>query len=140
MAKTKTSFDGTQKRTSRGLSDRTKILNAMKRAGKTENGFYDFLVSRALDVDDNFALKEVLARISPLKKAVMPSVEFDFDVNTSPASQVSQLLDAASKGEIPPDIASTFIQSVKAAVDIEEATDLKERIESLEKLLNERSS
>ena len=140
MAKTKTSFDGTQKRTSRGLSDRTKILNAMKRAGKTENGFYDFLVERALDVDDNFALKEVLSRISPIKKAVMPNVEFDFDATLPPAKQVAQLLDAASKGEIPPDIANTFIQSVKAAVDIEEATDLKERIEQLEKMISERAS
>ena len=138
--KTKTTFNGANKPAPRGKSVRTKILDAMKANESSEEDFYEKLVARALNPGDSFALREVLSRIAPIKKAVMPNVEFDFDVNTSPAKQVAQLLDSASKGEIPPDIANTFIQSVKAAVDIEEATDLKERIESLEKLLNERSS
>ena len=40
-----------------------------------------------------------------------------------------------NNGFIPPDIANTFIQSIKAMIDIEEYTSLKERIEAIEKSL-----
>jgi hypothetical protein len=41
-----------------------------------------------------------------------------------------------SNGIIPPDVGALFIASIKSMVDIEENTDLKERIEKLEALLN----
>ena len=45
-------------------------------------------------------------------------------------------MSAAARGLIPPDIANTFIQSIKSMIDIEEYTSLKERIAKLEETLN----
>ena len=123
----------------KGKSERTKILNALRNNDQTEEGFYDLLIKRALDPDDTFALREVLGRFSPLKKAVMPEVEFNFDTKGSPVNQVTQLLDAVSTGDIPPDVASMLITAVKAAVDIEVNTEMKARIEKLEEMLNAQS-
>tara|TARA_R110000796_G_scaffold214800_1_gene330741 strand:- start:16656 stop:17066 length:411 start_codon:yes stop_codon:yes gene_type:complete len=123
----------------KGKGERAKILEALKRQGHTENGFYDLLIRRAMDPKDDFAMREVLNRFSPLKKAVMPDVEFAFDTKGTPVSQVSQLLDAVSTGDIPPDVASMLITAVKAAVDIEVNTELKARIEKLEEMLNAQS-
>lgn len=120
----------------KGKSERTKILEALKRKGETEDGFYDLLVERALDPEDTFALREVLSRFSPTKKAVMPELDFKFDKDGTPVDQVSQILDAVSNGEVPPDVASMLIASVKAAVDIEVNTEIKARIEKLESLMN----
>jgi len=140
MKPNKGSFSSTnQPKTKAGKNERTKILEALKRAGQTEDGFYDHLMQRALDPDDTFALREVLARFSPTKKAVMPEIEFAFNNAGTPSEQVAQLLDGVSKGSIPPDVASMLIAAVKAAVDIEVNTEIKARIESLEQLLNAES-
>ena len=54
MASNSTTFGkGKQPSKRRGKSERTKILEAMSRAGKTEEGFYDELVARAENPDDN---------------------------------------------------------------------------------------
>ena len=122
-------------RKGRGPSERTKILEAMKRKGITEDGFYDLLVERSLSPDDSFALKELLSRFSPLKKSVMPDVEFEFNKEGTPVQQVSQLLDAISQSKVPPDVGVMLITAIKNAIDIEVNTELKERIEKLEAMI-----
>jgi len=139
MATSSTSFKSGQNN-KRGKSERTKILDALEKQGKTEEGFYEMLVTRALDPEDSFALREVLNRFSPLKKSVMPDVEFNFNARGTPVQQVSQLLDAVSNGEIPPDVASMLINSIKGAIEIEVNTELKVRIEKLEEMLNAQPS
>lgn len=119
----------------RGRSERTKILSALKRKGINEDGFYDHLLARALDPDDTFALREILGRFSPLKKAVMPSIEFEFNKEGTPVDQVGQLLDAVSSGDIPPDVATMLIGAIKGAIEIEVNTELKDRIEQIEERL-----
>jgi len=125
-----------QPKNRRGKTERTKILEALKREGVTEEGFYDELVRRAMNPEDSFALREVLARFSPLKKAVLPDIEFKLDKNGTPAEKVGQILHAISEGKIPPDVGTTIIHAVKNAVDVEASTELKERIEEIEKKLN----
>ena len=107
----------------------------MQRAGQTEDGFYDLLVERSLNPEDNFTFKELLARLSPIPKAVSPAVQFEFPKDAKPHVQASYVLSAMSKGEVPSDIGSIFVQSIKAMIDIEEYTDLKERIEAIESSL-----
>ena len=138
MAKTKTSFNADnqpKERKARGKSERTKILEAMQRAGQTEEGFYDLLMEKAFNPEDNFTFKELLNRMSPMPKAVNPIVEFDFPKDAKPHVQAAFVLDAVANGVIPSDIGNMFVQSIKAMIDIEEYTDLKERIEKLEKAL-----
>ena len=139
MAKSSTSFDKEIQpagRKPRGKSERNKILEAMKRAGQDEDGFYDLLVTKATNPEDNFTFKELLSRLSPIPKAVTPLVTFDFPKDAKPHVQASYVLDAVSSGIIPSDIGNMFIQSIKSMIDIEEYTDLKERIEKLEAVLN----
>lgn len=112
---------------------RTKIIEALKRQGKTEEDFYDVLVETAMG-GDNMLMKEILVRMYQPYKATVEPVEFDFD-DASPAAQVRSIMRAASNGEIAPDIALIFANAVKAGMDIEANTELKERIEKLEALI-----
>jgi len=138
MAKSSTSFTSENQppKKGRGKSERTKILEALKRQSMTEDGFYDHLVMRALDPGDSFAMREILNRFSPLKKSVMPEVEFEFNKEGTPVEQVSQLLDAVSNRQIPPDVATMLIGAIKGAIEIEVNTELKSRLENLEKMLD----
>lgn len=138
MTKNKTSFSsGNQPKKGRGKSERTKILEAMKRKGQTEEGFYDELVVRAANPDDNFTFKELLSRLSPIPKAVAPVYKFDLPKDAEPHVKADYVLTAIANGEIPSDIGNICIQAIKAMIDIEEYTSLKARIEQLEKVLNE---
>lgn len=82
----------------------------------------------------------VLSRIEPPLKATMPMVEFDFDISAKPHEQAAQVVEAVSNGEISPDIGHMFISSIKSMIEIHEFTDLKNRIEALEDILNGESS
>ena len=57
---TKTSMtkETRKKMPGRGKSDRTKMLDAMKRAGKTEEEFYDLLMEKAFNPAENSPVKE----------------------------------------------------------------------------------
>ena len=137
MAKSSTSFSkDKQPSRGRGKAQRTKLLEAMERMSKTEEDFYDLLMQRAFNPEDQFGLGEVLKRLHPIPKQVAPVIEFDLDPKAKPHVKAQQTLDAISSGIIPPDIGSMIIQSIKSFVDIEEYTDLKERIEKLEAIIN----
>ena len=134
--KNDTSFSSnTQPIKRRGKSTRTKLLEALKRAGHTEEGFLDTLIEKAFDSDDSFTFKELLTRLAPVDKAVAPMVEFDFPKDAKPHEQAGAVMEAVSNGIVPPDIGNMFIASIKSMIDIEEYTDLKDRIERIEKSL-----
>lgn len=120
----------------RGKSERTKILEAMERKEKTEDGFYDLLVQRAFNPEDQFGFGEMLKRISPIPKQVAPNISFDFDKKLKPHDQAAQVMNAIATSKIPPDLGVLFVHAIKSMIDIEEYTDLKERIEKLEVVLN----
>jgi len=124
-----------QPKNRKGKSERTKILESFKRLSKTEEEFYDLLTSKAFDPEDSFSFKELLLRVSPLPKATNPLVKFKFPKDAKPHVQAAHVLAAIAEGEIPSDIGNVFIQSIKSMIDIEEYTDLKERIEAIEQSL-----
>ncbi len=135
MAKTKTSFGKDKqptKRTPRGKSERNKILDAMKRAGKTEEDFYDMLLVRSLDVEDNFGFKEMLNRISPIPKAVAPLYKFDFNEDGTPYEKSCQVLKAMANGVLPSDVGAMFINGIQSMLKIQEITELERMIKELE--------
>lgn len=80
-------------------------------------------------------LNMVLNRIEPPLKAIAPMVEFEFPKDSKPHIQAAFVLSAMARGEIPSDIGNMFVQAIKSMIDIEEYTDLKERIEKIEKSL-----
>lgn len=135
MSKNNTSFDSSNQpkdRKPRGKSERTKILDAMKREGQTEDGFYDLLITRAFDPKDSFTFKELLIRISPIPKSVSPMVEFEFNEKANPHIQATQVLAAISLGKIPSDIGQIFISSISSMLKIQELTDFEERLKAIE--------
>ena len=135
MAKSSTTFSKKAQPTrGRGKSERTKILEAMKRAGSTEDDFYDSLLERSLDKEDNFGFKEMLNRMSPIPKAVAPLYEFDFDEKGTPYNQAIQVLAAMSKGKIPSDIGALFITGIQSMLKIKEVTDIDDRLKAMEEL------
>lgn len=136
---TKTSFTKTNQPTTRkprGKSERTKILEAMKRRGKTETGFYNELVDRAFNADDSFTFKEVLTRLSPIPKAVAPLVNFKLNKKDDPHVQASDVLLAISNGDIPADIGATIITGITNMLKIKEVTDIDERLKAMEEKID----
>ncbi|MGV7235681.1 MAG: hypothetical protein ACQ9ET_05415 [Nitrosomonadaceae bacterium] len=119
----------------RGKDKRTLIIDALIRQNESEESFYDMLVTRAFNPEDNFAAKEILLRLHPLKKAVLPLVNFDFDPKLSPKDQASQVLEAAAKGEVFPDVAVIFINAISSMLKIEEVTELRKEVEEIKKML-----
>lgn len=116
----------------RGKSERTKILDAMKRNSRDEDEFYDLLITRAFNPEDNFAFKELLSRVYPVPKSTMPLIQFEFDESATPSVKASQIMKASADGIIPPDVANTFIASLASMLKITEITELEERLKALE--------
>lgn len=136
MGKEKTQFSKENQPKGRGKSTRTKILDAFKRAGKTEDGFYDLLTAKAFNPEDQFSFGELLKRLSPIPKAVSPIYKFDLPEGAPPHVLSEHIVYAIAAGDIPSDVGNTCIQAIRAMIDIEEYTDLKDRIEKLEKLID----
>lgn len=116
----------------RGKAERTKIIEAMARQSKTEEDFYDYLVTRAFNPEDNFGAPELLKRLYPIPKATLPMVEFEFDESAPLPVQASQIMKASSSGKIAPDVAGTYLGAISSMLVIQEKTDLEERIKALE--------
>ncbi len=137
----------------RHKSFKTLLLQTLKEQALVECGedatrdemelaFIGSIARRAYDLKDpssGMLLKEMLVRAYPALKPTMPLIEFEFDRSGSVGEQVAQILQAASSNQVPPDVANIFVQTLKAAIDIEAATDLKARIEHLESVLNDRA-
>lgn len=123
-----------QPRKRRGKAERTKILAAMERQSKTEEDFYDYLVTRAFNPEDTFGAPELLKRLYPIPKATLPMVEFEFDESATMAKQAAQIMKAASDGLLAPDVANVFVGSIASMLKITEVTDLEDRIKNLEDL------
>lgn len=130
---TKTSFGaGNQPNKRRGKSERTKILESFERESKTEDGFYDLLTTKAFNPEDQFSFKELLNRLSPMPKAVAPTVNFEFDPKASLTNQSAQVLTAISNGDIPPDLGGSIINSISSLIKIKEVTEIEERLAAME--------
>lgn len=134
----------------RGRSNKTIILEAMREASliglkesstkeQSETAFFKHVAKSAFNPEDpncGMCLKLLADKGWASVKPSSEMVGFEFDEKAKPYIQATQVMAAAAKGLIPPDIANTFIQSIKSMLDIEEVTLLKERIEKLEAALN----
>ena len=117
----------------RGKSERNKILEAMGRQGKTEEDFYNLLIEKAFDPKESFGYGELIKRLSPTTKQVSPLVNFEFDKDAPPHVQAQQVIQAASSGKIPPDVAKMFVDSIATMLKIQEVTNIDGRLKAMEK-------
>jgi len=150
MAKSNTTLKPGDNLPARGRANKTIILEMMREKGHlqldenstkedAEKAFFDNIATSAFDTKDpnrGMCLKLLTDKGWASLKPSNETVNFEFDKDSLPHQQAAQVMDAASKGDLAPDIANTFIQSIKAMIDIEEYTNLKERIEKLEEALN----
>jgi len=119
-----------QPKNRRGKQKRTLFLEALEKAGYSEDELIEKLVQLAFD-GDSMAVKEVFIRLHPTKKPQYETVEFEYDKNDSPAEKAGKVLKAVSDGLISPDIGKLLIDSISNVVKIEEVTELKNKVENL---------
>ena len=138
----------------RARSFKSKILHVIQKESllslpegadkdQAEYAFLEHLAVRAFTDNDQASaaiLRDMLGKMYPTLKATCPEVEFDLPEDANPAQKANFILQAISKGQIPPDVGAALISAAKDAVVIETNTELKERIEKLEAMLNERAS
>ena len=150
MAKSTTTLKVGDNLPARGKSKKNLILDMLKAKSmlelkststneEAEQAFFHHVAISAFNVDDSnrgMCLKLLADKGWASVKPSSELIEFEFDSDGLPHIQAAQVMSAAAKGRIPPDIANTFIQSIKSMIDIEEYTNLKERIEKLEAVLN----
>ena len=152
MAKSKTTITKENRKDfpARGKSKKNLILDMLKAKSmlkltvkstneEAEQAFFHHVATSAFNLDDQnrgMCLKLLADKGWASVKPSSELIEFEFDDKAEPHIQAAQVMSAAAKGLIPPDIANTFIQSIKSMIDIEEFTNLKERIMALEKLIS----
>lgn len=128
-----------ERRKGSGAQGATLIRRALKKAGKDDEMLMAHIITRAFDSTDKDScqlLKELMVRVSPIPKATVQPVEFDFPEGGSHADKLDAILLAVANGVLAPDVAVMIAGIVKTALDVRETTELVERMERLEALIN----
>ncbi len=133
----------------RGKAFKTLLLESIKEGSlldvghgdskeKVEQAYVNHIAKRAFDATDPQSatlLKELLSKSYPGLKSTMPTIEFDLPKNSTPIQKANAILEAVSASLIPPDVGALLIQAAKYTIDIEMGTEMKDRIEKIEKSL-----
>ncbi|MEX3840279.1 hypothetical protein [Paraburkholderia sp. BR10882] len=120
----------------RGKSPKTKALAALQRIqGWSEDDLYDHIATEAFQNNNKDMLKAFLDAAVPTARTTLPSVAFQYDRNAPYHEKAEVVMDAMSKGELPPDVALDIINSIKHIANVHEQEQLIKRIEQLEELL-----
>ena len=101
----------------------------------TEQDFVDLLVEKAVD-EGGVHLQELLKRYYPVYKQTQEPIAFEYAKEWTPLEKADAIMSAASKGEIPPDIASMLIEALGKMILIEDQTDWVIRLKALEDAAN----
>ncbi len=139
-----------QPQNKRGLSTKTLILNAIKRKMlielpdnasniEIEEALLAHIAQRALDPDDNnsgMLLKLLSEKAWGNIKPTSELVTFDFDITLKPIQQAHQVMDAVANGHINIELAQNFVNIINTTINIQEVTELEERLSKLESALN----
>lgn len=150
MAKTKTTLKTGDNLPARGMSNKNRVLEgilASSRAGLSKNAtrdeaeiaFFKNIADRAFDSEDKDSgtlLKFLGDKAYSSMKPTLGCVEFEFPSTGTPTDKALAIVNAMATAKLPPDIGTLMIGIIKDSVIIEEGTDLKERIDALEKTVN----
>ncbi|MAF43441.1 MAG: hypothetical protein CMI54_04630 [Parcubacteria group bacterium] len=152
MAKTRTSITSERRKEmpSRGKSKKTLIMDALRKEAlsgvsegatneEVETAWFSHLVKIAFnseDKDSGLCLRLLTERGWSALKPSSECVRFEFDPSAEPHVQAGQVMDAVAQEIIPPDLGIAFVGGIKSMIEIEANTELKERIEKLEAMLN----
>jgi Lhr-like helicase len=117
------------------------MIGLKKKATKDEanKAFIKHIANRALNIEDpNSAmlLKELITKSYPSLKPTLDKINFEFRADGTDLQKANDVLKAISTGKIPPDVGGLVMGVIKDNSVIEANTELAERIEALEKLIN----
>lgn len=151
MARSKTTLEkGKENLPGRGMSNKNRVLEgilASSRVGLSDKAtrddaeiaFFKNIADRAFDSEDKdsgMLLRFLGDKAYSSMKPTLGCVEFEFPSKGSPTDKALAIVNAMATARLPPDIGTLMIGIIKDSVIIEEGTDLKARIESIEKSLN----
>lgn len=121
----------------RGKSPRTKALAALLRTmGWSEDDLYDHMATEAFQNNNKEMLEAFMKAAVPTSRTTLPNVSFQYDRDAPYHEKAEVVMDAMSKGELPPDVALDIINSIKHIATVHEQEALVKRIEQLEALLS----
>lgn len=89
------------------------------------------VVEKALK-GDMHAAGLLLSRCSPTLKPQSLPIQFDLDIHGSATEQAARILEAVAKGEMPPDVGNSLIDSISKVYGVKQIEELEERITALE--------
>lgn len=149
MAKSKTTLKKGDNLPSRGRSNKTIILEAMRDASflkltpkstkdDAEKAFFTLIIESATNPEDpncGMCLKLLTDKGWASIKPSNDCVTFDFDHEADVHIQAAQIVKAISTGDLAPDIGGAIINSIKSMMGIEADTIIKKRIADIEKSL-----
>lgn len=136
-------FSADNQPSNRRGKDRFKLLvEALERRGDSLETFYDKVVEMAMtDRADGAAMqsamiRELLVRCHPIPKQTAPMITFEYPSAGTPVEKIDSIIMGVSNGEIPADIAKQIVDIIKAGIDAQETTEILERLNKLEAMLN----
>ena len=150
MAKSKTTFSKErQPARGRGKSFKTLLLDVIREEclldledGATRDeankAFIKHAAQRAFtpgDPNSAMLLKEFMSKSYPSLKPTLERFSFNFPEGGTDSQKALAIVEAISSGDLPPDVGQLVMGIIKDNSVIEANTDLKERIEQIEKSL-----
>lgn len=116
----------------KGIADkRVQLRNAFESESKDVIA----VVIKAAKDGDMQACKMVLDRICPTLRPHATPITLDRTLPNNMSSIAHAFIEAASKGELPPDLASQLVTAVGTLAKVIEVDELKDRLESIERSL-----
>lgn len=119
----------------RGRTKYNKLLEALEGAGYSEQQFYEYIVNVAMNDGDTVILKEILTRFCPASKPSAQEINFEFPKDGTPVQKIDSVITGVANGEIPADLGKLVVDMIKTSLDVEEITELAQRLEKLEEMI-----
>ena len=134
-----------KERKPRGRSNKSKVLEGIMAAmpvcgtaDEAEKEYFKHVALRAFnpkDKDSSTLLKLLGDKGWGSAKPSLDCVNFDFPMDGTPSERAFAVVEAISNEKLAPDIGAMIVGIVKDAIIIEESTELKDRINAIEKAL-----
>jgi hypothetical protein len=137
MAKKGTFSSENQPANKRGKSRYSKLIDALEAKGYTEKMLYEKIVMSAMNDGDVTMLKEIMTRFCPPSKPSAQEIIFEFPESGTPVEKIDSVIIGVSTGDIPADIGKLVVDMIKTSLDVEETTELAQRLEKLETMISQ---
>ena len=123
----------------RGKARYNKLVEALESKGYSEKMLYEKIVEIAMGEGDVALLKEIMTRFCPPSKPSAQDVTFDFPESGTAVQKIDSVIAGVASGDIPADIAKLVVDMIKTSLDVEEVTELAQRLERIESIISDMS-